>query len=195
MNFPLLHYNGTRRERIVLSQRQGLCFGWGLKELSRKTAVYGNQKRKWCKPEYKEATQPPGKGAEPAPARSHVLLQMSCTEPAESNPNYPKISLLPGWISLIHHCFTLIVVLHSLAKLWPPCTVIWHLHQRMMLWGIVRDLEDHPGWAPSTAEPHLLKASFTNRTTSIRNGADSPASQYSCWEAVPSLTTWLETFI
>lgn len=160
MNFPLLHYHGKRRERIC--PVSGPCFGWDLKELSRKTALYGNQKRKLHEPESKESTQPPGKGAEPAPARSCLPFAAVLHRACWKQPKPSQIPLaLPGWRSPTHHCFVLPIVLRPLAKPWPPCTVIWHLQQRMMdtgLWGTSRTIR--------AGTPHLLKVSFTDRTTS-----------------------------
>lgn len=86
-----------------------------------------SKKRKLCEPEYKKATQLPGKGAEAAPARSLLLVQLSCPESAENNPDSPKILLyLLCMVEEPHSslCFMLIVVLHPSEKLWPPFTII-----------------------------------------------------------------------
>lgn len=155
-------------------------------------------KRKWHEPEYKETTEPPGQGAEPAPARSCLLLQLSCTEPAESNPNPLKFSLaLPGWRSLIQHCFMLITVLHPLAKLCPPFTVIWHLPNVSHtlendavgtgLWETSRI--SRAGTSPLEHPTCWKLLSQTQQPPAEIQQKSCYSSQDSCWEAVPSLTT------
>lgn len=94
------------------------------------------------------------------------LLQLSCTEPAGSNPNPPRFHLL-----CLVGDLPLIIVLCS-----PLCSILWQSPDHLaLLFGIcsrewwTQDCEGPRG--PSglglpTAEPHLLKVSVTDRTTS-----------------------------
>lgn len=157
-------------------------------ERSGKIAVYGNQNRKSHEPEYRKATQLPGKGAETAPARSHCLLQLSC--PIQTVPRYLCYLLCMAGEphpSLFHA--------HYCPPSFGEALTAFHSH---LAPAFQNDLgtrgcegsQESQHWALRTTENQLLQVLFTNRATRARQQADFSASQSSYWKAASNLTTW-----